>query len=719
VGILAIPHLGAIYCASPIRRLTMWGQQGFGNNKRVYMALNDLSIFTGMSAEDKYLRKFDYTHFSEIYQRNYADPSWHWTVPVVSGHNYRVVWDQQILDWTRMRFGITQYLWDSAGGEGDIVLEMPFKDYSEGVTVTDEAGLVHTENSLTINRPKAIMGDYNYKNEIDPNFATNPSLANTVYKEKLVELNISGDTPEVNSVTVETNGCVDDCDFVQPIGGVGSGGGCTSFGLWSDPATWAGHFTTERIPEAGDYVNIHLGMCVILDIHECDMPRLQFVEINGRLTSLDDGTPRALRASNIWVRAGLLEIGTPEVRYSSRFTIELLNGSTDDNWRFSSNVAVGTKALVVTGTLSLHGPVKNTTKTRLVQSISSGDIDSSVGDTKIYLESTAGIVGKANADSTTCRSASGDLLAVASSNMDTKAIEFCEAKTVAGNQVECIANNGLADVDYEFTNFHFGSSTSTANDWGGIDMRSEVTVLSRMITIKAETDYINYSNYTGPDTEAYGCRILVADWFDTGAGGIARRTGNISLDYVEVKMCSQKHTEHPALKFEGAKGVEWGSRVEHSVLHNGNGTGIIIENSQNVTLIDNAVVSFVRHGILVEKSSRIHLESNWVHHVIPPDWWFSDMGGPEMHKYTGWTGAFTLSNPSNSRLVVINNVASGSWHHGFHYKPLKCDDNVYPNNPGTWFQGNVAHSISGYGAVASNIEEVCTEVKNFAAYKVT
>jgi len=31
----------------------------------------------------------------------------------------------------------------------------------------------------------------------------------------------------------------------------------------------------------------------------------------------------------------------------------------------------------------------------------------------------------------------------------------------------------------------------------------------------------------------------------------------------------------------------------------------------------------------------------------------------------------------------------------------------------------VAHSISGYGAIALNVQNPCTEVSNFAAYKVT
>jgi hypothetical protein len=77
-------------------------------------------------------------------------------------------------------------------------------------------------------------------------------------------------------------------------------------------------------------------------------------------------------------------------------------------------------------------------------------------------------------------------------------------------------------------------------------------------------------------------------------------------------------------------------------------------------------------------------------------------------------GVFTLSD-GTSKLTVRNNVASGGWHHGFRYNPSKCDD----TSPDDVFQGNVAHSISGYGAIAANVENDCTEVVDWWAYKCT
>lgn len=177
------------------------------------------------------------------------------------------------------------------------------------------------------------------------------------------------------------------CLFVQDLS-FGTGGNSTCLS-WSDPSAWTGQFETHRIPIDGDYVRIPSFHCIIIDIPECEMPRLKFVEINGLLKSLDTGTcatrslgvARALRAKNIWIRAGELRIAQDDgAPYCSRFTITLLDGSTDDNWAFSGSTAVGNKALVVTGLLNLQSYDFYGTKTRLSQELVPGSASISVED---------------------------------------------------------------------------------------------------------------------------------------------------------------------------------------------------------------------------------------------------------------------------------------------------------------------------------------------------
>ena len=170
-------------------------------------------------------------------------------------------------------------------------------------------------------------------------------------------------------------------------------------------------------------------------------------------------------------------------------------------------------------------------------------------DTQITLVDASGIVTNDPGDACggNFRPPKGDTLAIAATNMDSTGYSICEANTVSGGLVTC-----KADLEH----FAFGAGSSTAGDWGGVDMRAEVAILDRSITIMAETDYIGQTDYTGSsiDSEPWGCRVLVADWIDNGhdlgatpPGGYAMRKGEVHMDYVEVKGCSQKGTWRAAV----------------------------------------------------------------------------------------------------------------------------------------------------------------------------
>ena len=104
-------------------------------------------------------------------------------------------------------------------------------------------------------------------------------------------------------------------------------------------------------------------------------------------------------------------------------------------------------------------------------------------------------------------------------------------------------------------------------------------------------------------------------------------------------------------------------------------------------------------------------------YIWPQDYYF-EAPGPVMDEWEGWTGCVTISDPSNSKLIVSNNIVSGCWHHGYHYIPLECGETIDANTQ-TNFLANTAHSVSGNGAVAANVDNTCTEVSGFTAYKCT
>ena len=84
-------------------------------------------------------------------------------------------------------------------------------------------------------------------------------------------------------------------------------------------------------------------------------------------------------------------------------------------------------------------------------------------------------------------------------------------------------------------------------------------------------------------------------------------------------------------------------------------------------------------------------------------------------------GGITASERT-TKITIRDCIVSGSWHHGFHYVPEKCNkDTRQPVSSANWhiFENNVAHSISGYGAISLNQNNDCTIVRDFLAYKCT
>ena len=74
-------------------------------------------------------------------------------------------------------------------------------------------------------------------------------------------------------------------------------------------------------------------------------------------------------------------------------------------------------------------------------------------------------------------------------------------------------NFGIITCSENIEAFHYGAPTAT--DLDGVDLRAEVVLLDRNITIRA-----NQSN------DFWGCRIIVSDWLDTTSSfGFLMRNG--------------------------------------------------------------------------------------------------------------------------------------------------------------------------------------------------
>lgn len=132
--------------------------------------------------------------------------------------------------------------------------------------------------------------------------------------------------------------------------------------LWSDPATWRN--LPNRIPQEGDEVEIMDGWTVIYDIGTS--PLFQNVQVNGNL-EFKYGQPAILRTYSMWVRAGRVDIGTADAPFDSTVEIRLYgNNTSPSQFVFSQSIPVGTKNLIITGTMNMFGKPR-TRMTRLLE----------------------------------------------------------------------------------------------------------------------------------------------------------------------------------------------------------------------------------------------------------------------------------------------------------------------------------------------------------------
>ena len=91
-------------------------------------------------------------------------------------------------------------------------------------------------------------------------------------------------------------------------------------------------------------------------------------------------------------------------------------------------------------------------------------------------------------------------------------------------------SNGDLELYESFENYHYGAANAPVNEFGGVDMRGEVILLSRSIQIE------------GDGTDDWGCTIVTTEMLADPATN-EFIIGDTIMDNVEVRKCSQKDTE--------------------------------------------------------------------------------------------------------------------------------------------------------------------------------
>jgi len=130
--------------------------------------------------------------------------------------------------------------------------------------------------------------------------------------------------------------------------------------------------------------------------------------------------------------------------------------------------------------------------------------------------------------------------------------------------------------------YHWGQSMSTADNYNGVDMRGEVVLLTRNVKV------------IGDDTDSWGGQIVVSDNIEDSG---VKRSGQLTMDHVEVYNCSQMNTFRSAIRFEGVNNLT--QVVRNVAVHGSLSWSISSQFSSNVLIEDSAFIGARQIGLHV------------------------------------------------------------------------------------------------------------------------
>jgi len=278
-----------------------------------------------------------------------------------------------------------------------------------------------------------------------------------------------------------------------------------------------------------------------------------------------------LRAKKIFIRSGKLYIGSKEEPHPKKAIIHLHGKRNEDPITLAADVEGGNKIIGNLGQLELYGKPRGFKMTRLLNSANKGD-------GSLQVEAGLDIV-------------QGDQLGLASSSYAPNAGDIVTVRSYNADTGKIVLRDTL-------NFFHWGADTSTAEEYNGVDMRTEVLLLTRSILVK------------GNAQDNWGCQIATADNIDIVDGKEVKRVGQTLMENVELFRCSQIDTAKAAIRFQNA--ISLPSLVKNCAIHSGMGWGAHILRSDNIVLDNNIFFKFRPIGVAVDFANNVKIRNNFV-----------------------------------------------------------------------------------------------------------
>lgn len=431
---------------------------------------------------------------------------------------------------------------------------------------------------------------------------------------------------------------------------------------WSDPTTWGG-----QMPPSGASIIIPKGKTVVLD-RTVEVANL---EINGVLAFAAKDIE--LRAANILVNGGMLQIGTEESPFANKAMVTLTGNPADQNASLND---CGIKYLCVKGggKLELHGSSRDAVSWTKIN----GTLQA--GATSMQLVSPV-------------RWTAGSELALAPTGYDNGQHERLTVTSISADGLNISFTPALK---YE----HFGVVQTIEGK--AIDQRAEVGLLTRNIIVRSDPNTVKPFSTLGKQANLYLPSELAADPKDRFGGHVMVMDGVAHIEGVTFKDLGQA-THLGRYAFHWHKTGEGnGQYIKNSTVDSSYTRGIVAHDTNNVLVERNVVYNSISHNFIFSESGS---ESG---NVFKGNFALGTYQFPDKHRIS--VRAATSSNDFDARRAQDENRPSQYWGLGHNNILL---DNVAAGGEGQGFFfaggnqselskfqfiGNVAHSaFSGTG----------------------